>query len=211
MTEPTRAWTSVKRGAKLVAPIALLVNGAIFLWWAGSSFSWGIPLPGSELALVPVLVALASAFVGFIAMALGRVRHLGVSLMSAGIVYLLSFALAHVAGQSVRTLGFARFAKRAEPLVTAIREYSEKHGAPPTLLAELVPAFLPAVPTTGVGSAPTFSYTRGPSDSHGNPWVLYLNVGTGFLNWDLLLYYPLQNYPKYRSYEPIADWAYFHE
>lgn len=30
-------------------------------------------------------------------------------------------------------------------------------------------------------------------------------------NWDLLLYYPLQNYPKGGSYEPVANWVYFHE
>lgn len=204
-------WKSLKRGAKMAAPVALLLNGTTFVWWAGSSFSWGMPLPGSELALIPVLVALALGFVGFIAMAFDRARHLGVSLTSAGAVYVLSFVLARFAGHSVRNWGFERFAKRTEPLVTAIRAYSEQHGAPPTSLAQLVPTFLPAVPTTGVGSAPYFGYNVGSPDNDGNPWYLYLEVGTGVLNWDRLLYYPLQNYPKGGSYEPIADWAYFHE
>jgi hypothetical protein len=48
----------------------------------------------------------------------------------------------------------------------------------------------------------------------GNPWVLVAPVSSGIINWDLFMYFPLQNYPDHGyggSVQRIADWAYVHE
>lgn len=122
-----------------------------------------------------------------------------------------------VGGDAVRMWGFEQFTIRAKPLITAIREYESDRGHPPSSLSELVPDFLPEVHDTGIGSAPEYVYVAGddaPAEYHGNAWTLRLPVSIGVLNWDLMLYYPLQNYPAHGHggvLRQVGDWAYVHE
>lgn len=106
--------------------------------------------------------------------------------------------------QSIRT--------RAGPLIVAIEQFQVKNRALPDGLDELVPDYLPAIPDTGVGASPQFTYLPKPDPGKydGNPWVLFVNVSTGDLMQDLMIYYPDQNYPTNpigRNVRKIADWA----
>ena len=103
---------------------------------------------------------------------------------------------------------------RGRPLIEAIRAYEQKNGRPPKSLDELVPDYVEAIPTTGIGAHPDFQYVVGQPDGYeGNPWVLTVTppCAAGF---DVFLYFPRQNYPD-RGYsgalERIGDWAYVHE
>jgi hypothetical protein len=207
----------LKRGLVAGAAASVLINGAVFTWWASSSFSWGVPLPGSEFTLLLAVAALVAATVGGLLLLFRRTRGAGLFLMPAGLILVFSFFLALRAGGAMRMWGFERFAERATPIVDAIERYSKEKGQPPPSLEELVPDYLPSIPATGVGSAREFRYIAGEQAEGqygGNPWVLELAVGTGFLNWDILIYYPLQNYPEHGHggmLEPVGNWAYVHE
>ena len=207
-----------KRGLIIGVVVSVLVNGIVFLKWASSSFSWGQPLDGwDNLALLLAAVALMAAAVGGFLSLFPRTRAVGVFLAPASIIFVVSFVAASYAGSAVRMLGFERFAERAQPVVDAIESYARQNGQPPASLAELFPDYLASVPSTGVGSAPEFRYISGEQakrDYDGNPWVLQLDVSTGALNWDILVYYPLQNYPEHGHggrLERIGGWAYVHE
>ncbi len=48
----------------------------------------------------------------------------------------------------------------------------------------------------------------------GNPWILRVYTPSGGINFDEMLYFPNQNYPKQGyggTLELVGDWAYLHE
>jgi hypothetical protein len=102
-------------------------------------------------------------------------------------------------------------ATRGQPIMDAIEAYEKKNSHPPGSLDELVPDYLDAIPTTGIGAWPQFSYHTGrPDRNDGNEWTLSaLLPGTpGFgLAPVELMYYPRQNYPE-RSVL-IGTWCYW--
>jgi hypothetical protein len=109
-----------------------------------------------------------------------------------------------------------RFERRSEPLVQAVHAYGAKHGRPPAALEDLVPAYLKEVPSTGIGIRSTYKYVAGEQASAygGNPWVLMVSPPCPPLGFDLLLYFPLRNYPRtgYGGWlERIGSCAYVHE
>ena len=107
-------------------------------------------------------------------------------------------------------------ADRSSTLITAIEHYKKEKGNPPKTLAELVPNYLPNIPSTKMGAYPEYEYHTGKEalNYDGNPWVIVIQTPSGGINWDLFMYFPLQNYPK-RGYggslEKIKNWAYVHE
>jgi hypothetical protein len=104
---------------------------------------------------------------------------------------------------------------RSQPVVNAIRRFSEERGRAPKDLQELVPGYLPEVPRTGMPACPAYKYVAGEDgDCYGNPWALFVNTLCGALNFDMFVYFPLQNYPRYGyggSLERVGEWAYVHE
>lgn len=121
-----------------------------------------------------------------------------------------------VLGSWIRSHGFQRLALRSAPLVSAIRAYAEDHGRPPSTLGELVPRYLPRVPSTGMMAYPDYRYYVGTNAAsyEGNPWALVVHAPSGGINFDKFIYFPMQNYPT-RGYggslERVEDWAYVHE
>jgi len=63
---------------------------------------------------------------------------------------------------------------------------------------------------------PNYEYMCGEEAERfdGNPWVLLVRTPSGPINWDMFMYFPLQNYPE-AGYggriEDVGDWAYVHE
>lgn len=120
-------------------------------------------------------------------------------------------------GESIRMNGMHAFAQRSKPLIAAIRQYEKDNATPPPSLSALVPKYLPAVPSTGMMAYPEYHYKTGGTTSTvygGNQWVLVVDTPSGGINFDEMLYFPNQVYPKQGyggSLEPIGDWAYVHE
>lgn len=116
-------------------------------------------------------------------------------------------------GRGIRSGAFADLAERSQPLVDAVKAFERAHGQPPTSLAELVPDFLPAVPSTGMRAYPEFEYAVADRRRNldGNPWMLYVFTPSGGINFDQFFYYPSEQYPAYywdtNRVEPIRNWA----
>jgi hypothetical protein len=105
----------------------------------------------------------------------------------------------------------------AMPLVHAIESFAEREHRTPQNLAELIPRYVVAVPSTGMGGYSEWEYVTGPQARElydGNPWVLVVHTGGPGFNFDKLMYFPNQRYPTVGyggSIERIGAWAYVHE
>jgi len=179
--------------------------------FGSTAFLW-FPILVLPLFLVGIVGAISYA----VALFVRRKHRMGLFFLLLPFVFCVSVYFGRPLGRMVRRAAFVRLAERSTPLVTAIRAYESKYGAPPPALAKLVPEFLPEVPRTGMRAYPIYRYYAGPvaSKCDGNPWVLEVSTPSGGINFDTFIYFPLQNYPKtgYGGYlEPIRDWAYVHE
>lgn len=132
-------------------------------------------------------------------------------------VYIPCYLLGSVWEQRVWTARWEAFSLRSQPLIAAINDYERQHGFPPESLTALVPDYLPAVPDTGMRACSEFQYFTGEvarQQYSGNPWALQVLPPVFGVGFDLVLYFPNQNYPKngYGGWlERVGDWAYVHE
>lgn len=141
-----------------------------------------------------------------------RVAKVGLAL---AVLFLISSFVGIRLGVTVWRERVRRVVIHSKPLVAAIHAFENANGRPPASLDELVPVHLPAVPETSIGIHPRYKYVVGqPGDRDGNPWALTVTppcVPGGF---DVLMYFPQQNYPE-RGYggrlERVEDWAYVRE
>lgn len=130
------------------------------------------------------ILALAPAALLFTALAeLVAVRH-DVRGHRGGLYAALAVALVAPSvfgalGIWARPYALRRAAERGQPIVRALWRYQKDHGHPPELLNELVPAYLPSLPTPGLPGKRAFDYVyddgspREPSESplECTPWV----------------------------------------
>ncbi|OQW94312.1 MAG: hypothetical protein BWK79_06515 [Beggiatoa sp. IS2] len=109
--------------------------------------------------------------------------------------------------------GFYLASVRAEPLVSAINRYHERYGHPPSSLPELVPNFIPEIPSglpplricSNVNVTESCRY---PYDLDSNPWILYVKVNEIALgDWDQFVYRPRQHFNGACGY---IGWTYEH-
>jgi hypothetical protein len=177
-------------------------------WYGHSQFGWGMFL------VLPLLLA---AFVVFLCGSVAAVkRNANRRVMVWGLVGLLAgFGLIRLRGVA-RTAVFAACAQRAQPLVDAITRFEKERGSPPARLEDLVPAYLPVVPGTGLPDFPRFDFGRAqkPRDGLEQEWELTIRCTWGFVSFDTFFYWPSQDYPQqiYGGWvERIGTWAYVHE
>ena len=132
------------------------------------------------------------------------------------VIYAALTILGFGVGNKIRMRAFDDLAKRSQPLVKAIEDFTAAHGSPPPSLKNLVPDYLAAVPKTRMMSFPDYKYKVGKEAQRyeGNPWILSVPAPSGGINFDEFYYFPLQNYPRNGyggSLERIRNWAYLHE
>ena len=194
-------------------------NGPLFLWWASSPYSWGIPLFGHELLVLIGLGAFGLSAISLSLLLFAKSRLTGVALLVGSLIYVISTPVAIYAGSLVRMQGFEQFAQRAEPLIDAIQRYDNDYDRPPETLKNLVPKYIAEIPPTGVGSAPHFGYRNLVNDKtftdSRDRWMLQLDVGTGLGNWDVFIFLPTGEYQSSgwgRSrMKRLGRWAYVYE
>jgi len=203
-----------------LAGVVVLIWSAVVLADAALvSPTWSSrPLASAHFLLVlgGTGLTLALAIAGLV-VALGRRSQAGVSRLRGAVLVAIcvSAALAAEAlGARVRLAGFAQCAARLEPLVNAIREHDSRLGAPPAALGDLVPDYLAAIPSTGLGaySDVEYSVSDQPDELFGNRWMLAIPACR--VGWDQLVYLPNGEYPAHGfggSLERVADWAYVFE
>ncbi|HBR68307.1 MAG TPA: hypothetical protein DEA55_02910 [Rhodospirillaceae bacterium] len=133
-----------------------------------------------------------------------KFRQRGVLFLVVALSMIVLIMPAISASQELRSFGFYMTAKRAEPLVAAMKKFQEDTGHTPASFDELVPAYIAKIP---YGLPPL----KIGNEPNGNDWSLSADVSIGVLNWDIFVYNSDQNYPENSGYERLGDWAYYHE
>lgn len=175
-------------------------------------FLWGQLVYG--LALIAAVLATP---VCLICLFFPRTRQRSFSMIICAVFFVPCCICGILLGYKTRTAGMLAFAQRSQPLIAAITQYQKDHSVPPDTLNDLVPEYIPAVPSTGMMAYPKYWYHTGEDakrEYNGNPWALSVFTPSAGINFDMILYFPNQNYPE-RGYsgvlERIGDWAYVHE
>lgn len=119
-------------------------------------------------------------------------------------------------GEYRRNAAFIRAAANGDQLVDALRNYHDNCGIYPEALEELVPQYIPAIPTTGMVGYPEFIYRPGYNDFDevDDSYELVVYCGSGILNFDRFIYWTSETYPQQIQSswtQKIGTWAYLHE
>ncbi len=204
-----------------VGALAFALSGIVFFplseWLATHSFGFGGLLFWQLAFLLPAVVSVLSSPVLLIAMLFESSRRRACVLVVFALAGLVGAFGGARLGKLARMSGMRSFATRSEAVVAAIHRYERDHGESPSHLDSLVPTYLNTVPTTGMAAYPEYRYHSGVDAMerfYGNPWALSVFTPRGFINFDMMVYLPKQNYPE-RGYsgvlEHVGSWAYVHE
>ncbi len=198
-----------------------------------NSAKWNALFPGMALVLLALLCLLVAAIClagGAVRLALNmfpRTKRLQFAKNIPFFTVALTSALAfvevtasfygaeRVVFRRIFSATFTATAERARVVIDAIEAYKQTKGEYPARLANLVPKFIPEIPTTGLAGYPQFLYRR-PEDDKGpiRGYELMIETPSGGLNWDVFVYWPGGNYPDYfygGTPELFGKWAYVHE
>ena len=184
---------------------AVSANGSDILLW------YTLPL------VFPLVIALFAVVASLLLLPFRSKRRAAIRGLAIAAVYLAVGILCVAIGSKVRMRGFEELVDRSRPLISAVRRFEVENKRPPGTLADLVPKYLGAIPNTGMAAYPEYEYVTGDKaleNYDGNPWAVWVDTPSGGINWDILLYYPKQNYPQRGhggSLERLKDWAYVHE
>ena len=166
-----------------VAPVSFLAPVATALL----SLSFVFPLVWLAIALASPILAIAAAFK----------TKFRIYLTTFIIVWLVSWLSVPLAWslKGIRNPGLKRMAQQAKPLIEAIESFHEKQGRYPEDLSELVPKFLPKIPSTGASGYREFKYSFANDRSLFQRYELLVRTPTGGINWDVFVFWPEKNYP----------------
>lgn len=146
-----------------------------------------------------------------------REQHLRRMLAAANaLLAAIAVFAALLVGQGERRQAFARAAEHGAPVIEALRRYRHERGRYPDGLDALVPAYIPAIPYTGLIGYPEFDYRPGHNDIAAVPdsYELRIDCPSGGINFDRFIYWPSETYPAWIQgnwTERIGAWAYVHE
>lgn len=179
MTRPTDLADPAAARSSAKAHVIRGAVCALIIWLAalGAALS-DLLSPTDPIALLVLALSWASAAVvvvlalgGWGAARLTRSRSLARVRQSAphALAWSAAFAIAVVVllpmASVTRHLALRALTWRAQPLVTAIHAYQHEHGTPPASLQDLVPAYLAAVPGTGLRHTPRYQYSMNRANS----------------------------------------------
>ena len=197
------------------AALAVVLFWGPFVAWQGSCITGllGWSTRGVELlVLVAPLAGLAVVAAGFTVLLSTRLRDRALQVVLIGCVLLLTFVPAVALGGWLRMSGFAAAGERAAPMVAAIERCIAETGAVPKELGDLVPRWIESLPARLPPLTIVTADER--TDLGANRWALWADVPRGFINWDVFLYFPDQQYPDRGwggSLQRLGRWAYVHE
>jgi len=204
-----------------IAAVAFAVSAVAYFpfsqWIATTPVGTQLFLWGQMIYGFPLMVAVLSTPVAIIGVFIPRTRRQSLSLLAIFSLFVPCCIAGIIFGHKVRNAGMRTFAERSQSLIAAIQKYEQDHSAPPNSLQDLVPVYIPVVPTTGMMAYPEYGYHTGEEAKkqyRGNSWALSVPTPSGGINWDMMLYFPNQDYPRLGyggGLERIEDWAYVHE
>ena len=159
------------------ATLSLLIGGSLvylqWLWVSPGGADRGTFAAESFLILVSAMLVLASIVAAGFAMN-RRTRRSSIMLVAGGVVFVALLAASSYVRGVVWDSALDRLAKRSASVTDAIHRFERANGRLPASLNDLVPEFFLAVPTTGAGSWPHYSYV-----ARDGTWQLSVNMGGG--------------------------------
>lgn len=186
-------------------------------WVATTRIGTMLFLCGQMIYLLPLMAAILATPVFIICLFFQRTRRQSFFYLLFSVLFIPCCIFGIVLGHKTREARMQSFAQRSQSLINAISKYELEKSAPPKSLTDLVPEYIPAVPSTGMMAYPEYEYYTGEvaiENYADNAWALSVFTPSGGINFDMMLYFPNRNYPK-RGYggwlEPIGNWAYVHE
>ena len=202
MKRSTRgAW--VLGGVLLTASVSLVGLEAVGTWSATEPGGSRTLLEISDLAgFLAFLGAIAGTALGLFFFLVKATRLYGTVLVATCAFHLAALSFA---GAWIHDWWRARVENRlaqAQPVISAITRFTRIEGHPPDSLRDLVPLYLAALPSTGMGGYPEFEYERDDQFD----WRLRIDVSVGFAVWSYLEYNPRGRYPA-RSSTRLGGWA----
>jgi len=178
---------SERRGRGRAVLLAVVIPALITAAWMWASYTLDVRAHGvaggataaraGTLAVTGTRVDLAfalllagafvfAAVLGLVAIAAKRFRFpavlAGVAVAAALLTFMLSSLAFGMHFRGDRAPVLQAVATNAQPLVAALERYHADQGHYPDALADLLPAYLPALPATGAALAPEFSYSTRP-------------------------------------------------
>lgn len=198
--------------------VAVVVNSSFFfssycsVHPNGSDKGLWLVLPLVFLVVASLVIAVGA----FICLPFAGVRRRAFLILIASLIWYGSAVISVKGGEAMRIHAFRELAQRSSPIVEAIKNNELTNGVPPNILEELVPGYLPVLPSTGIKAYPYYKLysPKSKTDIDGNPWMLYVDTPSGGINFDMLIYLPKENYPDtgYGGWlERVDRWAYVHE
>ncbi len=152
-------------------------------------------MPGPGLVFVSTYAVLAGLFLSpFVTVGalLGcvwtRARPHAIAIAASALICGVASAAALMADAPIERAGVNRVIERGRSLVQAIERFTADRGRTPESLSELVPAYIPEVPTTGASAFPEFEFYR--ESASPQDWRLTVYIGTIVFDWKHLQYRP---------------------
>lgn len=203
----------------LLALFAISAIGFLPLseWLATSRIGTSLFVWGAAIYAFPLLAALFAIPASIVGLFFRKSRRECAFILLLSLFLFFCFFAGNLLAHRTRMNGMKACALRSQPLIQAIKQYERDHSAPPSSLDDLVPGYLPAVPSTGMMAYPGYEYHVGADAQarfQNNRWALSIFTPGGGINFDMMLYFPDQNYPEYGYggwLERLEDWAYVHE
>ena len=191
--------------AGVLSLLFLALSGLAILiadWW--SVAPQGSVGPRTFLHQMSVLSLIATP-IAAVACAFKQPRQIAGCIMVSCLLFQIAFRALAPIGQQMRSDALHRVASRGDILAEAIEAYTRDNGKLLKNLENLVPKYLDAVPSTGVGAYPEFCYRwNDPSNS----WSLMVLIydGSDRSVSGTLVYWPDVEYPE--TYERYGNWAF---
>jgi hypothetical protein len=178
----------MKKGAIAGAASAVAVSAIGFLieMYLLSPRGFPVSVHPSMALFFPIVLCAFLFPIACILLAPRATRRIAETAAAFCAAYVVAGLLGMIATDRARKYTFAGLGSRSAGLVTAIHAFEVDHRRPPSSLHELVPAYLPAVPRTGMGAYPHYEYqTR-----DGGGWRLWVPASEGPFSWDTFVYDP---------------------
>ena len=208
-------------GSDRVRLMFFALSGLVYIpfsqWISTTSVGTSVFLWGQLLYVAPACISLPAVPVLCVCLLTPRCRQTAVFYLPICLLFIACGIGGSYLGQRTRMTGMRRCVDRSQPLVQAIRAFELDYRAPPRSLSQLVPDYLPGVPSTGMMAYPEYRYHTGEQAElrfDGNHWALTVDTPAGGINFDMLLFLPNGNYPEQGHggwLERVGDWAYVHE
>ena len=205
---------SIQQSLFAVSPLAYFPFSE---WITTTPVGTEILLVGQVIYVFSFVFAVCASLALLILVLFDKGRWLHLFRLVLTLVFIASCLCGLSLGSQIRTAGMKRFTQRSQTLIHAINKYEGERSSPPKSLNDLVPTYLPVIPSTGMMAYSEYKYYSGDEAAKqfgGNPWALTVFTPSGFLNFDQMVYLPNQNYPV-DGYggrlQRIGDWAYVHE